>query len=171
MKKIMIMALMMLPIVGISQSLTVKAKKVKISFLAAMQKTEGTIGGLEATINFNPDDLAASTISGSVDVSTLSTENEKRDDHLKSKDFFEMETYPKMTFSSKSIKAEGDTYVMTGIMKIKGDEHEEKITFSYKDKMFVGECTIFLENYNVGKFSKNKGEKGSVKISFAIPVE
>jgi polyisoprenoid-binding protein YceI len=171
MKKLAVIALVLLPIIGMGQSLTIKAKKVTINFIAAMQKTEGTISGLEATIKFNQDDLASSSISGSVDVNTLSTENEKRDEHLKSADFFEAKTYPKMTFKSVSIVAEGDTFVMTGIVKIKGDEHEEKIIFSYKDNMFKGDCTIFLENYSVGKFSKNEGEKGSVKISFAVPVE
>ena len=171
MKKIFAIAFMLLPLMGMTQQLKVKAKNVKVKFVAAMQNTEGTISGFEANFKFNMDDLAASSISGTVDVNTINTGNEKRDEHLKSKDYFEAETYPKMMFRSTSIEQDGETYVMTGILKIKGDEHEEKITFSYKDNMFTGQCIIELSNYKVGKFSEEEGEASRVTISFAIPVE
>src|SRR5687768_5816296 len=57
----------------------------------------GTIGGLAGTIHFDPNDVANSSISGSVDVNTISTENAGRDKHLKNADFFDAPTYPKMS--------------------------------------------------------------------------
>ena len=83
--------------------LKVKADGVKISFDADMQNTSGTIGGFEATINFNPENLAESSIVGSVDVNTLSTGNKKRDNHLKTDDFFSAEKYPKMSLNCRGV--------------------------------------------------------------------
>ena len=127
------------PFSGPVNTLTVKSDAVKISFLADMQSTEGTIGGFEAKINFNPDDLMNSSIEGSVDVSTINTGKPKRDEHLKTADYFEAETYPKMTFKSTGIKQTGDKFIMEGKMKIKDTERTESITFSYVNKTFTGE--------------------------------
>jgi polyisoprenoid-binding protein YceI len=171
MRLLLITSLFVLPLLTSAQSLRVKADGVKISFIADMQKTEGTVGGFMAKINFNLDDLAASTIQGSVDANTLSTNNDKRDEHLKSADYFDAEKYPKMSFTSKSIVKEANSYVMTGTMKIKNVEREEKITFTYKDKIFVAEGTIQAANYDLGNFAKKDPNQTNVKISFAIPVE
>lgn len=169
-KAVLLLTVGLLTGVAFGQELTVKADGVKIGFVADMQNTAGTVSGFEAKIKFDLNDLMNSTIVGSVDVSTLNTGNKKRDDHLKSADYFEQETYPKMTFTSTGFKKEGDKVVMTGKMKIKNVELEETITFTFKDNQFVGECTIQAANYDLGNFAKKKPEKTNVKISFSIPV-
>jgi len=169
MKKLLIIALFALPTLSQAQSLSVKSDKVKIKFLADMQGTEGTVGGFMAKINFDMDNLSTSTIQGSVDVNTLSTSNDKRDEHLKSADFFEAEKYPKMTFTSTGITQKDDSYVMTGKIKIKDVERDEVITFTYADKMFTASCTIQAANYGI--MEKKGPKKTNVKISFSIPVE
>ncbi len=169
MKKLFFIALCMLPALSQAQSLRVKSDNVKIKFVADMQGTEGTIGGFMAKINFDMDNLSASTIQGSVDVNTLSTSNEKRDEHLKSADYFEAEKYPKMTFTSAKIEKKDDGYVMTGKMKIKDIERDEVITFTYADKMFTASTTIQAANYGI--MEKKGPKKTNVKVSFSIPVE
>src|SRR5215216_5478431 len=79
----------------------------------------GTLGGLEGNIHFDANDLSHSTISGSVDVSTINTENSGRDKHLKNADFFDAPTYPKMSLKSKSIKKDGSDYSMEVDLTIK----------------------------------------------------
>lgn len=150
-------------------TLNVKSEAVKISFIADMQDTEGSIGGFQATINFDPENLAASSIEGTVDVNTLETGVVKRDDHLKSADYFEAETYPTMSFKSSSFVSDGNGFVMTGQMRIKDTEHEEKIIFTYADNLFKANCTIQASNYNFGYQDKKK-EKTDVRISFHIPI-
>jgi polyisoprenoid-binding protein YceI len=169
MKKLFFIALCMLPALSQAQSLRVKSDNVKIKFVADMQGTEGTIGGFMAKINFDMDNLSASTIQGSVDVNTLSTSNDKRDEHLKSADYFEAEKYPKMTFTSGKIEKKDDGYVMTGKMKIKDIERDEVITFTYADKMFTASTTIQAANYGI--MEKKGPKKTNVKVSFSIPVE
>lgn len=62
-------------------------------------------------------DLQASV---SVDVNSISTDNEMRDGHLKSDDFFNAEKYPTMTFKSTGIKSLGNKkYTLTGLLTIR----------------------------------------------------
>lgn len=157
-----------LTIAGFSHHLKVETDAVKISFLADKQKTKGTIGGFEAKINFNSDQLAKSSISGSVDVSTIDTGIKKRDEHLRSDDYFDVAKYPKISFESTEIKREGNTYVMTGNLTIKGKSHMGKIRFSYDNIVFKATMQIQLSNYDVGDFSTAK--KNCVAVTFEIPI-
>lgn len=170
-KTIFLLSLGLISTVVFSQELKVKTDAVKISFVADMQNTAGTVAGFAAKIKFNLEDLMNSTITGSVQVKTLDTGNKKRDDHLKSADYFDAEKYPEMSFTSKGFKKMGDKVVMTGMMKIKNVEREEAITFSFADNLFKGECTIQAAHYDLGNYAKKKPEKTNVKISFSIPVQ
>lgn len=154
-----------------AQTLTVKSDAVKISFVADMDQTKGTVGGFVGKIFFDTGDLAKSVIQGNVDVNTLDTGNEKRDSHLKSADFFDVESFSTMSFTSTQIVQKGERFVMTGKMKIKGIEREETITFSYADKVFKGQGTVQLSYYKVGKYGDEKPEETDVKISFVIPIK
>lgn len=172
MKKIILVAVVIVCncFASFSQTLKINLEAAKITFVAAMQNTSGSVAGLEAKINFNPNDITKSVITGTVDVDKLETGNKKRDEHLKSSDFFDASTYPTMSFKSKAFKKEGDTYVMTGTMQIKNVKREETIRFSFKDNVFKGEGTIQAANYDLGSFAKKKPEKTAVKITFYIPV-
>lgn len=153
-----------------AQELNIKSDDVKISFIADMQKTSGTIGGFQAKIKFDPSNLSQASISGSVNVSTLNTGNEKRDEHLKSEDYFHVAKYPKMYFSSSSFTEVNGKIVMTGKLKIKGTTREEKITFTYENNVFIGTLKIKATNYEMGNFSDKKPEKTDIIIQFSIPI-
>lgn len=64
--------------------------------------------------------LEGASIEFSVDVNTIDTDNEMRDNHLKSDDFFNAEKFPKMTFKSTKVTANGDKkYKVTGMLTIR----------------------------------------------------
>lgn len=60
-----------------------------------------------------------SSVEVSVDLRSVNTNNEQRDNHLRSADFFEAETYPRMTYRSTGIRQQGDAFVMDGELTIK----------------------------------------------------
>ena len=65
--------------------------------------------------------LNESSVTASIDVSTVDTREAKRDAHLRSPDFFDVEKYPAMTFTSKSVEsAEGDTFKLRGDLSMHG---------------------------------------------------
>lgn len=75
-----------------------------------------TFGGQIVTAE-NPLD---STVAAEVDLASIDTGTEQRDDHIRSADFFEVETYPTMTFRSTGIRPAGDDFVLEGDLTLKG---------------------------------------------------
>ena len=64
-------------------------------------------------------DLTTASITFTFDVASINTNSEDRDNHLKSADFFDVETYPTITFNSTNITKKGDDYKVTGDLTIK----------------------------------------------------
>ena len=93
-----------------------------------VSKVRGRFTGLEGTIEGNPEDLTDAKIEFKIDASTINTNSEDRDNHLRSADFFDTETYPNITFVSTDIVKKGDNeYDLTGDITIK--DITKKITF------------------------------------------
>jgi polyisoprenoid-binding protein YceI len=65
-------------------------------------------------------DLTTASIAFKIDVASINTRNEDRDNHLKSADFFDAETNPSIDFKSTSITKDGEDYKVTGDLTIKG---------------------------------------------------
>ena len=80
----------------------------------------GTLGTVSGKFNVDEKDVTKSTIEATIDVKGINTNMAKRDDHLKSPDFFDSKKFPKMTF--KSTKAERKAtggYALTGDLTIR----------------------------------------------------
>ena len=60
-----------------------------------------------------------STVSAEIDLASITTGNDQRDDHIRSADFFEVETYPKMTYRSTGVRVDCDDYVLDGELTLK----------------------------------------------------
>jgi polyisoprenoid-binding protein YceI len=82
---------------------------------------KGTFGSFEGRLVIENGDLSTATASGSVDVASVDTNEADRDTHLRSADFFDVETHPKMTFVSTSITPDGgDEFVIEGELTLHG---------------------------------------------------
>ncbi len=67
----------------------------------------GSFKKFEGTIQLDPDHPEKSSVTAKIEAASIDTQNEKRDQHLQSADFFEVEKYPEITFKSKSVKQTG----------------------------------------------------------------
>jgi polyisoprenoid-binding protein YceI len=65
-------------------------------------------------------DPLGSAVTAEIDLSSIDTGNEQRDAHIRSADFFEVETYPTMTYRSTGVRAEGGEYILDGDLTLKG---------------------------------------------------
>ena len=80
----------------------------------------GSFSDFSAEIRFDPEKLDQSSFDFEVQVKSVNTGNGKRDNHLRSKDFFGADKYPIMTFKSSNIRhKEGKTYWVSGVMTLK----------------------------------------------------
>ena len=66
------------------------------------------------------EDPTQSSVTAEIDLSSIHTGQEQRDEHIKSADFFEVETYPTMTYRSTGVKVEDGEYVLQGDLTLKG---------------------------------------------------
>ena len=74
------------------------------------------------------EDFTKAKVSFTADVNSISTNNEQRDGHLKSADFFDVENHKELTFKSTSFKQkDDDEYELKGILTIKGISKEIKL--------------------------------------------
>jgi polyisoprenoid-binding protein YceI len=74
------------------------------------------------------EDLASAKAYGTVDAGSVDTNDEARDAHLRSPDFFDVERYPEIRFESREITPKGDeTFEITGDLTMHGESHELKL--------------------------------------------
>ena len=84
-----------------------------------VSKVRGRFDSFEGTIvtAANPLD---SSVTASVDLSSINTGQEQRDAHIRSADFFEVEKHPHMTFASTGVRADGGDLKLDGDLTLKG---------------------------------------------------
>ncbi len=94
---------------------------------------KGSFNQFDAIIEANPLDLTTATIEFNVNLASVDTRNEDRDNHLRSGDFFDVEVYPTMTFKATTIVNNGDgEYEVTGDLSIHGVTKQETFTVNYE---------------------------------------
>ncbi|GIV33354.1 MAG: polyisoprenoid-binding protein [Chitinophagales bacterium] len=95
----------------------------KIGFEAThmvISKVQGNFTSYEGTVLSDKPDFTDAKIDFTIDVASINTENEQRDNHLRSDDFFNAEKYPKITFKGKSLKKVSDNqYKLSGDLTIR----------------------------------------------------
>jgi len=93
-----------------------------------ISKVKGNFKDFSGTINFDGKNWDKASAEMTVMMGSVDTDDEKRDAHLKSADFFDTETFPEMSFKSKKvIKGEGDAFKLVGDLTIRGVTKE--VTF------------------------------------------
>ncbi len=106
-----IAALMMMSAANAQTNWKVDNSHSKLGFSVThmmVSETEGKFKVFEGQATSKTDmDFTDATINFSADAASINTEDEKRDGHLKSPDFFDVEKYPKITFKSTSMKPTG----------------------------------------------------------------
>jgi polyisoprenoid-binding protein YceI len=63
---------------------------------------------------------AGSSVTAEIDLASISTGHDQRDDHIRSADFFEVENYPKMTYRSTAVREDDGDYIVDGELTLKG---------------------------------------------------
>jgi polyisoprenoid-binding protein YceI len=84
-----------------------------------VSKVRGRFDKFEGAITTGQDPLASS-VTADVDLGSVNTGNETRDNHIRSEDFFHVEKHPTMTFRSTGIRRDGENYLLDGDLTLRG---------------------------------------------------
>ncbi len=84
-----------------------------------VSKVRGRFDKFEGTIETAADPLA-STVTADVDLSSVNTGNETRDNHVRSEDFFHVEKHPTMSFRSTGVRPDGENFLLDGDLTLRG---------------------------------------------------
>jgi polyisoprenoid-binding protein YceI len=103
-------------------SWTIDAVHSDVSFSVRhmmVSKVKGRFGAFEGTITTG-EEPKDSSVSVSIDLTSIDTNNAQRDGHIKSADFFSVEEHQTITFASTSVTPKGDEWLLTGDLTIRG---------------------------------------------------
>jgi polyisoprenoid-binding protein YceI len=110
----------------------------------------GKFNDFGGTIVSTDDAFVGSTIEFTAQAASIDTDNERRDNHLRSEDFFNAEAHPEIKFIGKLIK-ESDQYFLVGDFTMGGTTKEIKFDVKY-----------------LGKIMTNRGGKAGFKVTGTI---
>ena len=143
-----------------------------------LAEVPGRFKDLSGTINYDGADMTKYSVNFTAKVTSVDTGVERRDNHLRNKDFFEVETYPEMSFKSTKIEKKGANLLVTGDFTLKGVTKQVTIPFTIngmnKDdkgvKMGISALTtINRQDYNV-KWG-NKLPNGTLALSDTVKID
>lgn len=156
--------------VSYGQTYSIDTKDAKVKFEYVDEGVKGSVSGIEAQITLDlKDTLSTAKISGTADVTTLTTGNKMRDKHLQSSDFFHAEKYPKMSFTCDEIVQDGDKHYAKGTLQIKDVKKTVRFRVKTSDDYLSFYTTIYSADYGVA--IKKDRERSKVKIQVIVPIK
>lgn len=116
-------------------SYTIDPAHSRIGFVARhamVTKVRGSFNDFDGSGYFDAANPANSKLQLSIKAASIDTRNPDRDAHLRSNDFFDMDTYPRITFTSTSVEQAGDVrFRVNGDLTIKGVTRPVTVDFDY----------------------------------------
>jgi polyisoprenoid-binding protein YceI len=85
-----------------------------------VSNVHGSFSKITGTVHLDEKNMTNSSVDATIDATTVNTNEPKRDEHLKSPDFFNVAKYPTMTFKSTSVSNSGGKLQMTGDLTLAG---------------------------------------------------
>jgi polyisoprenoid-binding protein YceI len=97
-----------------------------------ISSVSGSLKSFQAEVETEGVDFTRAKISLSADMASISTNNDQRDAHLRNSDFFEVEKYPELKFTStKAEKIDNDTFTLFGELTLKGVTRPVKLNVEF----------------------------------------
>jgi len=94
-----------------------------------VSNVKGRFTDFSGTIVYDPKKIENSSVTVSIKAATIDTDNQKRDDHLRSPDFFDVEKFPEITFQSAKVAKKGNKFILHGTLVMHGIEKKVSIPF------------------------------------------
>ena len=96
-------------------------------------RVPGYFKTVEGTLQYDNEKLERSSVDVTIQAASIFTDNEKRDNHLRSEDFFWVEKHPTLTFKSKKVvPGKGDAFEIVGDLTIRGNTRPVVLAGTYE---------------------------------------
>ena len=162
---------------------TIDPAHSRIGFVARhamVTKVRGSFTRFQGVVHLDEHDLARSNARVVIEASSIDTGNQERDAHLRGNDFFAMDEFPEITFTSSGVEQVGEQdFTLTGDLTVKGVTRSVTIEFAFqgtaKDPYgnvragFEGKTTINRRDFGVT--TNFALETGGVLVSDKIGLE
>lgn len=148
-----------------------------------VSKTNGKFTDYSDVVVMDPDAGEFKTIEAVIQTASVTTDHQKRDEHLRSPDFFDVQKFPTMTYTMKSYKKTGDQYTALGDLTLLGVTKEITLVGTFNGVAqdpwgntragFTAEGTINRKDFGM-KFSKlldNGGMLVSDEVKIKLEIE
>ena len=147
---------------------------------AMVTKVRGSFNEFDGSGYFDAENPADSHLQLTIQAASIDTRNADRDGHLRSNDFFDMDTYPEITFASTAVEqVDAENYRVTGDLTIKGVTKPVTVDFEYTGTAvdpynnqrigFEGKTTINRKDWGVNWNAAL--EAGGVLVSEKVTLE
>ncbi len=134
---------------------------------AMVTKVRGSFNEFEGTTTIDGDDPSRSSVSISLDVASVDTRNAQRDGHLRTNDFFDLEKFPKITFTSTSITHDGgNDFQVTGDLTVK--DVTKSVTIPLE---FQGSATDPFGNKRIGFEGATQIQRSDFGVTYNAALE
>jgi polyisoprenoid-binding protein YceI len=119
------LAIMALPAVALAGTWNIDPVHSSVGFQIRhmFSKVNGSFTEYSGTISYDPDNPENSSIEVVIVAASITTNNEKRDGHLQSEEFFWVEENPEITFKSTKVTQKGDMHMNEGLLTMRGKEN------------------------------------------------
>ena len=110
-----------------------------------ISEVDGVFREFDATLTTGKDDYSDAKLEATIKVASISTDNDRRDGHLRSGDFFDAEKYPTITFKSASFTKTGDsTFKIAGDLTIRDVTKPVVLDAIYRGQVSMRGKTIIV---------------------------
>lgn len=137
------------------------ANHTRILFVAStlLFDVDGSFDRYTLNIEGDPDNLSGVKVNIEIDAASINTRNDRRDNHLRSPDFFNVAQHPKITFVSTRAVSENGKVVVEGVLTMHGQQKTMRIPFNKvtarngagnMETVFKSEITINRNDFGIG---------------------
>jgi polyisoprenoid-binding protein YceI len=127
-----------------------------LTFTAIQQRAEfqGEFETFSANIHFDPANPETGRIKATIKLASVETQNDERDDYLVLAEWLDVPQWPDSTYQATRIEADGDDWIATGELTLKGVTLPVDLRFSFTEDgagaTFVGTASLKRMDFNVG---------------------
>ena len=129
----------------------------------------GQFSDLKGTLLFDPADLSNAKFDVTIDASTINTGNGMMNTHAKSAEWFDVQRFPFIRFTSESFEKTASGYAVKGILDMHGVQKPLVIPFTFTDNVFSGSFTVNRLDYNINTAQPKRGAT-ELKVDVSVPV-